>query len=60
MTYKPEEIQCDNYGWFSRVFNKPHHQIENDPLIWDKIVTLIDSELLHPDKVEAQPRSSTR
>lgn len=60
MTYKPEEIQCDNYGWFSRVFNKPHHQIENDPRIWDQIVTLIDSELLHPEKVEAQPRSSTR
>ena len=48
MTYRHKEIRCDNYGWFSRVLNKPHHQIENDPHIWDQIVTLIDSELLNP------------
>ncbi len=57
MTYRHEEIQCDNYGWFSRVFNKPHHQIENDPRIWNQIVTLIDAELLNANNLEAQPAS---
>ena len=27
------------------VLNKPHHQIENDPRIWEHIAKLIDSEL---------------
>lgn len=45
MTYKDPEIRCDNYRWLSRVFNKPHHLIENDPHVWDQIVSLIDAEL---------------
>jgi hypothetical protein len=45
MTYGHHGINCDNYGWNSRVFNKPHHEIENDPFIWDEIALLIDSEL---------------
>ncbi len=46
MIYKGSKIVCDNYGWFSRVLNKPHHLIENDPHVWDQIVSLIDSEVL--------------
>lgn len=50
MIYKDPNIRCDNYRWFSRVLNKPHHLIENDPHVWDQIVSLIDSELaLHPN-----------
>lgn len=45
MSYEHRRINCDNYKWLSRVFNKPHHQIENDPRIWDSIAKLIDSEL---------------
>ena len=45
MTYDHREINCDNYKWLSRVLNKPHHQIENDPRIWELIANLIDSEL---------------
>ena len=54
MTYKDPEIRCDNYRWISRVFNKPHHLIENDPHVWDQIVSLIDSELT------AQPNVTSR
>jgi hypothetical protein len=46
MSYESHQVNCDNYGWLSRVFNKPHHQIENDPQIWDQILSLLDSELL--------------
>jgi hypothetical protein len=53
MTYKDPEIRCDNYRWLSRVFNKPHHLIENDPHVWDQIVSLIDSELVPPPNFQA-------
>ena len=44
MTYEDRRINCDNYRWFVRVFNKPHHEIENDPRVWDQAASLIDSE----------------
>ena len=45
MTYKDHRINCDNYPWYARVFNKPHHEIENDPRVWDLEASLIDSEV---------------
>lgn len=45
MTYEDRRINCDNYRWFVRVFNKPHHEIENDPRVWDQATSLIDAEL---------------
>jgi hypothetical protein len=48
MTYKDHPINCDNYRWFARTFNKPHHEIENDPRAWDQAASLIDSELSSP------------
>lgn len=49
MRYKGHQVNCNNYRWLSRVFNGPHHQIENDPQIWDHITSLIDSEVLRTD-----------
>jgi len=43
MVYSAHQINCDNYRWLSRWLNKPHHQIENDPEVWDRIAFLIDS-----------------
>ena len=45
MIYKDPKIRCDNYPWFPRMLNKPHHLIENDPSVWDQIASLIESEL---------------
>jgi len=45
MKYDDHSINCDNYKWLPRMLNKPHHEIENDPRVWDQIVSLIDSEL---------------
>lgn len=44
MTYEGHSINCDNYPWFARVFNKPHHEVENDPRVWTLAASLIDSE----------------
>jgi hypothetical protein len=55
MTYEDREINCTNYPWFPRHFNKPHHEIENDPRVWDQVGSLIDSELLEPVEIAALP-----
>jgi pimeloyl-ACP methyl ester carboxylesterase len=44
MTYEGHRINCDNYPWYARTFNKPHHEIENDPRVWNLAASLIDSE----------------
>ena len=43
MTYEGHTINCGNYPWFARTFNRPHHEIENDPRVWDLAASLIDS-----------------
>jgi hypothetical protein len=45
MTYKDRPINCANYRWYVRVFNRPHHEIENDFRVWDGAASLIDSNL---------------
>jgi hypothetical protein len=45
MVYRNHPINCDNYSWFPRTFNKPHHEIENDPRVWDQLASMIDAEL---------------
>jgi hypothetical protein len=45
MTYARHEINCDNYPWLARFFNRGHHQIENDPRVWSEVESLIDAEL---------------
>ena len=45
MTYRNHDINTDNYPWLARHLNRGHHEIENDPVVWDQIGSLIDSEL---------------
>jgi len=47
MTYRDRQINCDNYSWIARHLNRPHHEIENDPVVWQQIASLIDSALLN-------------
>lgn len=44
-SYKGNSISCDNYPWLVRVLSRPHHEIENDPVVWNNAGFLIDSEL---------------
>jgi len=43
MTYDNQPIDCGNYPWIPRTFNKPHHEIENDAQVWKRVGSLIDS-----------------
>lgn len=55
MTYKDHPINCANFPWYSRVFTKPHLEIENDPRVWAEAASLIDAALTGAQSV-AQAR----
>jgi hypothetical protein len=40
-SYKSNPVSCAGYGWFARAFMKPHIEIENDQVVWDRIESLI-------------------
>jgi hypothetical protein len=45
MTYDDHPVDCKEFPWYSRMFTKPHIEIENDPRVWTKAASLIDLEL---------------
>jgi hypothetical protein len=58
MTYENRPINCDNYSWYSRTLNKPHHEIENDFRVWDKVASLINSDLPGTPSIAPAPAPS--
>jgi len=46
--YHARPIRCDRYPWFARLFEKPHIEIECDPVVQDRIESLIRSKLPAP------------
>jgi hypothetical protein len=60
MTYEDRPIDCRNYSWYARVFNRPHHEIENDFRVWDRSGSLIDSTLSETTlRVQTPPPSES-
>ncbi len=57
MDYSHTRVKTSNYSWFVRTFNQPHHEIENDPLMWNRIALLIDATVTHPAHLD-QPQSA--
>lgn len=56
MAYRNAHVNCDNFPWFVRTFNKPHHEIENDAHVWNRVASLIDADIVdnaHPREVAA-------
>jgi len=45
MTYEGRHVDVRNYPWLARTFNKPHHEVENDARVWERIASIIDSRL---------------
>lgn len=45
MTYRKTPVDCRNFPWLARTFNRSHHEIENDSRVWAQIDTLIDATL---------------
>jgi hypothetical protein len=60
MTYEDRPINCDNYSWYARTFNKPHHEIENDLRVWDELASLINTDLPGTSSIaQAAPPSAS-
>jgi hypothetical protein len=45
LDYKTKSVNCDGYPWYARMFMKPHIEIESDPRVWDRVESLVRSEL---------------
>jgi hypothetical protein len=45
-SYKKTPVSIAEFPWFARTFMKEHIEIENDPVIWDKIEALIQTKIL--------------
>ncbi|HTF68519.1 MAG TPA: hypothetical protein VK638_38160, partial [Edaphobacter sp.] len=45
-SYKDNPVSCAGFPWYARTFMKRHIQIENDPLVWNRIEALIQAKLL--------------
>lgn len=43
--YETSTLKCSEYPWYDRFFVKPHTQIECDPVVWDRVESLIRSNL---------------
>ena len=46
MIYRKSSVDCRNFPWLARTFNRSHHEIENDSRVWAQIDTLINATLL--------------
>jgi hypothetical protein len=46
VSYKVSPVALDGYPWFARTFMRPHIEIENDAVVWDKIETMIGAKVL--------------
>jgi hypothetical protein len=40
-SYRGNSVSCAGFPWYARAFMKRHIQIENDPVVWNKIEELI-------------------
>jgi hypothetical protein len=43
--YEKSTLNCPKYPWYDRIFVKPHTQIECDPMIWERVESLIRASL---------------
>lgn len=52
LDYSKTHIDCARFPWYARAFMGPHIEIENDPRVWNRVESLIDSKL-PPEKAPA-------
>jgi pimeloyl-ACP methyl ester carboxylesterase len=43
--YKTKPVNTDGFPWYARLFMKPHIEIESDPIVWNRVESLIRSEV---------------
>jgi hypothetical protein len=45
-SYRQNPVSCAGYPWYARAFMKRHIQIENDPVLWQRIEAMILSKIV--------------
>ncbi len=60
MSYDGRQIESDQCSWLARIISRPHCQIENDPRVWDRISSLVDSTLAEALQASAGPLGSSK
>ena len=43
--YTRTHVDCRAFPWYARAFMMPHIEIENDPLVWNRIESMINEEI---------------
>jgi hypothetical protein len=43
--YKANPVNTNGFPWYARMFMKPHIEIESDPIVWNRVESLIRSEV---------------
>ena len=43
--YKKSTLKCIDYPWYDRILTKSHTQIECDPVVWNRVESLIRANL---------------
>lgn len=56
-SYKEAPLECKGYPWYSRLFSKPHIEIECDPRVWAQVENLIREQL---DQTTAQKTNPSK
>ncbi len=41
VSYKTGPVSCEGYPWYARLFMRPHIEIESDPVVWQRVESLI-------------------
>jgi hypothetical protein len=46
--YETTPVDCSEFPWFARLFERTHIEIENDPRVWNRVDSLIRAKLPPP------------
>jgi len=58
--YKTKSPSCDGYPWYDRLFTKYHTKIECDPVVWNRVETLIRARLQPAEEKAAKKASESQ
>jgi hypothetical protein len=47
-SYREHPVSCAGFPWYARAFMRPHIEIENDPLVWNRVEALIAAKVAEP------------
>jgi hypothetical protein len=59
LDYKTKSVNTDGYPWYARLFMRPHIEIESDPVVWNRVESLIRSEMTRSEMATQSATASS-